>query len=477
MKSLTQIVLPIVILAGLVFGITFLTNYTSTESEVESDKKNSQKLAKAPPLKFFTLRADAKADAPYTKFWQSTVEIGSHGNFDFWCQNRHPEPIVATVPTVSCTQCVVAELGVVDPKAWLDFQMNQSMTGFMGIGGLVWNLIGTEALRAGITWSPLNKEGKITTATIPPMKDGVYQQAIVRISWLGKGDPKSQLVTADLNAQLPNMTAIPTRLEASVDVVPSFAIMVVGSPENDIRLGEMTEGTTISRDLIVFSATRPDVDVTIKVSGNHQTENFVWTPLERLPASENETLGQSFTKLIGKPLHIKCAYKTKFTVYESKEVMKDGKLVKSQLDLGPLERRLTFNQGTEALSLPIHGLVRGDITIIGGPKDIDKIDMGTSFPSNQARLREVTVMSNLPNLELELLTDLTVPPFLDVNLTPLPPKDGKPQWSLKVLIPANKLYGALPGNSSIILQSKDASRRRIRIPITGQTFDSGSSKF
>jgi len=41
-------------------------------------------------------------------------------------------------------------------------------------------------------------------------------------------------------------------------------------------------------------------------------------------------------------------------------------------------------------------------------------------------------------------------------------------------VPPEKLFGALPSDSAIMLQVKDTSKRRIRIPVVGRTFDPGS---
>jgi hypothetical protein len=50
--------------------------------------------------------------------------------------------------------------------------------------------------------------------------------------------------------------------------------------------------------------------------------------------------------------------------------------------------------------------------------------------------------------------------------------NSKRSWTLTVTIPPGKLYGNLT-DSFIILKTKDAVARRIRIPVKATTFDSG----
>src|SRR5687767_2417237 len=124
MKSLLRIGLPILLVAGVVFGITFIQMYSPDDSEGDVKPGDGPKIAaKEPALKFFTTRAVVTTPTSTPKhlwYWDSSVEAGAPGHFEFWCENRHPQPVKVNVSSTNC-QCAGAEMAVVPPDAYRDY--------------------------------------------------------------------------------------------------------------------------------------------------------------------------------------------------------------------------------------------------------------------------------------------------------------------------------------------------------------------
>jgi hypothetical protein len=131
MRSFTRVLLPILLVAGVVFGLTFIMIHSpDDESGAGSREAKDRKGPGAgPPLKFFTLKAavpreerneetgQVRLTGPvHLKYWDSEVEVGAPGHYPFWCQNRHDQPVTVRVPSTNC-QCAGVDLAVVPATA------------------------------------------------------------------------------------------------------------------------------------------------------------------------------------------------------------------------------------------------------------------------------------------------------------------------------------------------------------------------
>src|SRR5262245_49253557 len=129
MKSFLRVALPIFLVAGLVFGITFIRSYTTDEQDLGGGQVKEAGKSAEQALKFFTLRAVAStpdATPKHLRYWESEIEVNASGHFEFLCQNRHPRPVSVRVPMTNC-QCAGAELAVVPPDAYRDFLVTSAL--------------------------------------------------------------------------------------------------------------------------------------------------------------------------------------------------------------------------------------------------------------------------------------------------------------------------------------------------------------
>ena len=81
-------------------------------------------------------------------------------------------------------------------------------------------------------------------------------------------------------------------------------------------------------------------------------------------------------------------------------------------------------------------------------------------------------MAERPGLELSVAE--VVPNYLQVKLEPAEPIMGQKQWRLRVTVPKGALYGSLPEASAVVLTTAGPHPRRLRIPVRGTAFESGT---
>src|SRR5919198_2645506 len=101
MKTFTRIVLPILLVAGVVFGITFIQMYSPEEERSDATPGGSGKPGgpQGLPLKFgltrvATPKEERTDQGPvpladhlrHLKYWSGDLEVGAAGHYDFWCQ-------------------------------------------------------------------------------------------------------------------------------------------------------------------------------------------------------------------------------------------------------------------------------------------------------------------------------------------------------------------------------------------------------
>jgi hypothetical protein len=501
MRSLTHVVLPIALVVGAIFGITFITSYTSPPKQDDKPSMPKDGRSSEPPLRFFTLEGkpgtpfdlskmlkmpsgpDAEgrstgfgemADLYRRAMYQPDIEIGETGHHDFWFQNSHPQEVRITLNGKSC-QCAGARLGIIPPAAWQDYlDRAAAIGGLPALPSSAPFLAAAAAdLQQQITWhdlverAPDNERPVIAAAN---ERTGA-QLGIVRVTWEGKAEgPKT--ITAEVYAHLPNAAGSIDRLDVQTNVVPSVRLWPPGAA--DMQFGDLLAHTSSAREVIFWSSTRRALDLSLSLGKSENEPCLVWTEPQPLSDAELTELSRELSKQANFALRARCAYKVRVTLHERREIEHDGMKEVRQMDVGPMTKVLVVSAGTKnAINIPLRATIRGEVRIIGGPEDQDRIDFGRPFQSSQERIKEVRVVSERPDLDLELAPNATTPSYLEATLTPRM-AGGRREWTLRVRVPPEKLFGALPPDSAIVLQAKDASKRRIRIPVVGKTFDSGS---
>ena len=482
MKSIIRVALPILLVAGLVFGITFIRMYSSDDQtpDITSSKDGGKGVEQA--LRFGTLRAVAStpdASPKHLRYWDSESEVGAPGHFEFLCQNRHPKPVIVRVPMTNC-QCAGAELAVIPPDAYQQYLIESAVAlGPLCPASGPLAAFAHAGLNRRLTWGPLMKGEDHHEQTVPAADASTGPQfALVRLGWTGKGEPGPKYISAELYASIGDATPSHTQLGVETNVVPAFDMLKREGPVwgtgREVSVGDLQENGVYRQTVYFGSATRPVLALAIEGEVNDPCVS--WS--EPVQATDQEVF--NLREFIARGEHpmrrMKSLYKMEVTVRERVEVDADGKKELRQLDLGAFERKYTVtaaNAGNWALR--VRGRVLGDVTFPTGAEN-GRIELGTSFPADQDRTRDVSILADRPGLELSLVQDETIPNYLKAKLDLVEQIGGRNRYRLRVTVPKNTLFGSLPENSVIVLKTNSAVPRRLRLPVRGMTFDSGSPR-
>lgn len=479
MNSFTRIGLPILLVAGVVFGITFVLMYSPEEEKPSNGNSGDLTPTTGQALKFFTTKAIVSTPNSTPKhlwYWDSTIEVGAPGHFEFWCANKHDQPVTVWIPSTNC-QCAGAEMTTIPTDALNDYIVESALAGsplFATSSPLA--ALAHVNLGRRLNWVPLFKGDDRPEQTIPAARSSTEPQfALVRLGWTGKGDQGAKGISAECWARKgAEKNGTMTVIGVETNVVPAFQPMRrEGSqffPAREVPVGELRENSTVKQTIYLVSTTRSYLLYTI--DSERPSPCITWS--DPVPVSDEEFIALSAHARGDENAirRIKSAYKVELTVRERTEVTTGGKKEVVQLDLGPVDRKLTV-AGVDAGSwgLVLKGRVLGEITMQNS--DAGKIDLAT-FASDLGASRDVTLFADRAGLDLELVKAETMPNYLQVRLEPrkdLP--DGRKQWMLRVTVPKGALHGSLPDTSAVVLKTVGANPRRLRIPVRGMTFDSG----
>lgn len=473
MKTLTQIVLPIAAVAGLVFGITFVANYSARNPEKKGDKPPGHS---EPPLRFVTLVGRHDPDVPHLRAVKMAYEIGEHGHFDFWFTNTRDQDVRVSFTGASC-YCAGADLGLVPEDVWEGFL---TAVGALGNAAMLsppraaaLDLAALPSPESKLEWQTLAADTTKADGKVPAARSADRPRVgCVRLKWYGTEPAEAKRLTADLATQLPNTTASAVHLEANYLVVPPFMINAGASnAERQVRLGDLLAGSTVSREIVCWSASRSRMNVSAvpeEVSGFEDC--VVVSEIRPLTAEQRAALARAEVEAGRPPLDVKSAYRFTLTVHERREIEKAGKRVVKQLDLGPFAFQLRVAaDDAKPVMVPVSGVVRGDIRFLGPARESDRIDFGESFPRTESRSKHVLLTSDVPGLDLELARSECRPDYLEPTLTLESENEGRKQWRLTVRIPAGKLFDTL-ADGHVMLKTKEAQPRRFRIPVKASTY-------
>jgi hypothetical protein len=452
MRSIVQIGLVLVVIAGGVFVLTFLNqNVPSPIEKSANSGRTEATLPSGPPLKISQKRAEWDAVDPQ---YAAEFERGNRGHYDFWVGNANAEPVQIVLQNKSCV-CTELDIGIV-PMAELSAWRREAVALSVGL-----NLIGAPNIGAAIgdasflrkiAWTPLIPRDKDPTArgaTVPAAGPHGPQMAIVRLNWDGK-EAKSQTLTADILHRLGEHSEA-VRFEVPVMVVQP---LMVSLPL--VNVGELNYNDRREAIVVVWSATRDAF--TLNVEDLSHDPCIEAGPPRLMSAEEKrEATRQLRGAGLIPPTKMRVAYAVPVVVHERRGT--------AQLDLGPLNRRLRFSSDVmaEPSSLSLQGLVRGNVEV-GEGADQDRVNLG-AFRADRPHEKTVIVTAKQPNLQLRVKSKN--PEFLEASLTESPGPAGLRQWKLKVEVDANKVSGVLPSDSAVFLETMADPPRAIRIPVIG----------
>jgi len=490
MKTLTQVILPIVALAGLVFFITYITNYAPPSPANGPDKKTTAQIslrftdlkgrrephpAQMTPeqkLRYQELTQEQKQRLTHLEYWRDNYELGEKGHFDFWFTNENNQPVRLAWVKANC-QCAGVELALVSPEAW-EVYVNATMLACCPSASLpsILDALNSAHVRflESMQWTPLDKNADAAVAAASPAGP---QMGILRLNWTGKDTEGPKTISAEFVAQLPGANAEPIPLEVNFKVVPPFDVYSPSTRGRGIQLDDLQADSERMGLFYVSSRTRRDLSISVSANSMGENKECVsWSSPERLTENQIAQLVKE-NAIPSEMLDHQCIYRLLLTVCERKQIEQNSEKVTKKLDLGPLHFPLNVAAGEgKPIAVPVIGMVRGEVRI-GDGSTSDKIDFGAAYPSSGVGSKKVTLASNRADFDLEVVHNECTPDYLQVTLEPDKDKqNGNKSWTLTVTIPPGKLFGSL-ADAFVILKTKDGLGRRIRIPVKATTYDSG----
>ncbi len=444
-RTLKRMMVATVLVAGLVFGVTFLGQYLRSGG----DTKATEQKDPSPPqdLLVFEHKAwgypprDMKEDDPAAKeFLDQEYDWGQGGFHEYPFQANFDNPIEVGLRKKACT-CSKVEI------AWTP----------------------KDAPTASLNWIELDQGDPRTgkepnTVFVPP-----HARGIVRMHWKTEHTAKpieQRTYYAILESRSPGEKGEVRGKTVQLDARVTYLFPIVfqttesaqsGKTEGNIAiLGVIQEGQEVPIEFVCWSATHKDFKFT--------------PPKDPLVRWENqrEIFGKERDDLAARlKRHVLCAYRV--TAFFK------------GVDLGPFRHLMNVGYTTGAaegsqsssVELVFEGAVRGQIAAI----DDDGRETGTidlkSFKSSRGMDKDVQLHGSQPDLDLKLVK---YPEDLVHVSEPvvLPSGSSGKAWKITLNVLPNKAFGPFggPGSSRECIILFDVFReghkiQQLRLPVTG----------
>ncbi|MCI0701112.1 MAG: hypothetical protein L0241_08515 [Planctomycetia bacterium] len=493
LKSAFKIAIPLVVLVGIVFGITFFTQYTPPEKEEEQTTT-----ATGQPLVFFSsvrvwdppnlegefrnfplLAPSADPDKSNNPFrfnvqdriFQGIYEPDPNKNrtAQFWFQNRHPNPVTMQLKRVSCQACSGGQVAAIPPDVTRQI-LQQAAVGTLPIGaitGLPVGMVEPAAQLGKLEWTYHKFEtNPDATYKVPPADPNAdkwsAQWGILELQFAvfkeGQKDPlKSEFAMLVEGTEITGMTEFVIHFHGANPFEVTDPIIDAG------EIGDLTGDQNYS--LIVFSSTRgpnsefgdfsePSAVITNPDGTRDQSKFIEVTKIERVADTELTELGQKLLE-VGRLPRVQAAYRVTITVR--------AKVGEARLDIGKLTRTITFTSGNGRQDVALTAKVRGAVWLENDERT--QIDL-RSFSGAEGTTRVVTLVTRTTGMELAVVGDECYPKSFQYRLEKLPDRGGQGYYRLHLTVPPRRQFGAI-SNGVVVLEVKGKNPQRMRIPITG----------
>ena len=263
-KQTLKIAIPLLALVGLVFGITYFSQYTP---RVEDTKGNTGSVE--PPLRFGSssrawLPQGNLQERAFPGYYEVQADASGRKNgAAFWFENRNPNSVLMQLKRVSCTVCSGGRLAPIPPAVTRQFLQLSAFQGLPQglVSGLPVGMAGASANVAPdrLEWQQhIFRENPHATYTVPPANnvDGWSPQWGILELQFSIGTPKSDVLSAMFELQVGGSKQTKEfEFRIGYEGVDPFDLSI-----KDILLGDITEGEarTAAVRCHPLSSTRPN---------------------------------------------------------------------------------------------------------------------------------------------------------------------------------------------------------------------------
>jgi hypothetical protein len=456
----SQMIGAILLLAALVFVVTFAMNY------IGEDKTEEERNLRPEESLYFTEKV-FPTQAQASEMEALICEVGGNHGHDFWFVNPTNKVLTVEVSRKKCT-CSHVDISVLSEKG-----KRLMVAGYASrLARLITNPWDVITLQAGFYW-PKEQEarefakkmdllGEEPAGSVPPGGLGW-----VRLGWQVH-DVKKSLLAAELWIDRPDGPKIP--LQVNAQMVPPVQIPSPFIQISSLKMDELPYSLAV----LCWSTTRPNFQVrgrlVDRVEGGEQSDPVeIGTPIP-LSFKERKDLEQRLNvSVYHGPVLV--AYRIPVTL---RVLSRDGS---TPFDIGTFHRKVELLSPAgdfNPIEVSLSGRVSGEVRVEGDSNGAIRFG---SFPrSLGSKELTVTLRSQKPGLDLVLESDM-VPAFVEAQLQERPKSGDLRVWQLSARVGAGKARGTFPraqdptySDSAIyvnIVGEDGKHHRRIRVPVVG----------
>lgn len=509
-KSALKVAVPLVALVGIVFGITYITQYTPPEETKKDEKQGSDgPLSGEPPLRFFSMTrhwdpplltdaryrnhlllapsavgSDSAAEQAFPFSLQNRVFQGFYEPSaehlratQFWFENRNPHPVTMQLKGVSCTSCTGGRVAAIPPDVTRDL-LQYSAVAALPVGPM--NLFGLGLVQptcslarapgdGGLQWTEYGfAADPHATFRVPPAKPDAdkwsqQQWGILELKFKVNGEPGP-----------------------AKPLQASFATQVEGNPQQS-GMNNFAIGFLIAR---AFEVDRTSIDVgkLDPLSGDHTYDVLIYSatrgpgsefgdlepprtvvempggiadPIKFVEVAKVERLSEAATAGVAERLAVDQTRFAKVRAAYRATVVVRPKVGEARMDIGLLERTIVFTAGGATVPVSVKGTVRGAVWLDNDRNDFEL----ATFRGGAGATQEIELTTEKTGIELAVVKDECQPSKFTYELVKQPDRGGRGYYKLKVIVPPGATFGAVKG--VVVLEVKGPTPQRMRIPFKG----------
>lgn len=502
--SALKIVVPLVALAGVVFGITYLGE-TVPPDPIGPDKPGGpapDPKSAEPPLRFYSsvrrydppipdapgfrglplLAPSAAAPPPdpatgdkfgfrlQDRTFQGFYEPGETlRRAQFWFENRNPAAVALNLQQVSCSNCSGGGVAAIPAETTKSLFQNAALSALpvgpfnafaLGMAEPAAALSKLEWKRAAFAEDPHARFAVPAAPAAPADKWAPWQLGILELNFKVRA-----------GAKIPLEALFSTRVEGTQQQGGHpFALFFEVSPASEasrtaIEIGELDPlSGTREYEFLVFSNTRGPgsefgdldlkmSDIAVLTGGGARDDSkfFEVTKLVRLSPDELSDMTERLFRELKKPVNVRSAYRVTLSVRP--------KVGEARLDIGFVERNLVLTSGTATQSLRVTATVRGQVWL-----DDNRTSVALPTFSGSKGLEHSQIVKTVKGLEVRVLRDESTPAAYGYVLEKLPDAGTEGRYKLKISIPPGT-FGQVKGE--VLLEAQGPQPQKVRIPVTG----------
>ena len=451
----------VVLLVGVVFGITFMSNYDPEMGKVV--QRTTKSAANVNPEETSLEPEFATKVFPPGDTDSLLQEYYKPGHHDYWMTNPHPTAIKFGLEGKKCTCTSVFYFKVPLDHAW----WQGDGKGFLKNGKPDMTLL--QEAQGGPKFAELEKTLKQIELTD---KQSMVEMApgevgLVRMTWKNEKLQKD-VMTATMWMGKPELRQY-VRVEARINTAP---LLMISDSAIDLGVLNSTGKPSAERQISVISPTRSNLevaDLNVRLTSARSVGKECVVVKEVRKASE--------AQLKQKQLESENPIRTLFfvTIGATWTPVSGG-----EPEIGPLVRRLEVSlkktdvpeQARDALPVRIGCRVEGDIEVLG--TDERGYLLLHRFERQDGSRAMVQLEARDAGLSLEVDRENSAP-FVQVELDKRPkPFGDKFRWDLRAVVLPGKVSGEFPRSEgvykdcAIFVKIGGEKPRTIRIPITGR---------